>query len=199
MQIVKPILIATALAAAVGSAYVVAAPGADGERHGKRFPIDLAMVEQRTSERFAVIDTDDNEQISAEEFAAASSDGKHRKGKGKRKGGKKGRGDQHGDPLSDAQRAERKAAFESELFTAMDTDGDGQLSATEASSENRRASARALMRERHFAKLDSNADGQLSRVEFGARLERMQAADADGDGQLSRAEARSLRRRPADV
>lgn len=199
MALSKP-LAATAIVAALSftSAATHAAPGADNKPHGKRFPIDLSIAEQRTAERFALIDADDNEQISASEFASYERPASGREGQ--RPDRKRKLGARDGDAaLTDAERAERKAAFEAELFALMDTDGDGQLSAVEASRDNRRASMRKLKRAKHFAKLDSNGDGQLSRIEFGARLARLQAADSNGDGQLSRAEMRALRRDRTDA
>lgn len=79
------------------------------------------------------------------------------------------------------------ASFAGPLFTALDTDRDGELSAEEIAN-----SAKSL------AALDKNQDGKITRDELGpppglagpeAMLRRFKSADANGDGKLSKEEA----------
>lgn len=64
---------------------------------------------------------------------------------------------------------------------AVDTDGNGSISAAEA-----RAAA-----ERRYQSLDANHDGVVTQAEFvDSRLQMLAMADADGDGEVSRAEIR---------
>jgi len=64
---------------------------------------------------------------------------------------------------------------------AIDTDGDGAISRTEAT---------ATLHQQ-FARLDRNHDGAISEDELvAARMEQFTQADADSDGKLTRAELR---------
>ncbi len=87
-----------------------------------------------------------------------------------------------------AQRVERQADWQQRLFSALDTDGDGQLSAAEfAALPDVREQ---LHREALFERLDQNNDGVLDRSEFPPRIARLEAMDLDGDGQVTRDEMR---------
>lgn len=199
MKFVKPTLIAATLAVAVGSAYVLAEPG----KHGKaRFPIDLNAAEQRATERFDAVDTNDDELISAAEFQAQEQPArKHRKhawhgGDGhyrhKAETQGKGRSEEEREQRR-AARAARKAEFEAAVFNVMDTNNDGQLSAEEAGQEQRKAARQQVFKDRMFQRLDADDSGSLTRSEFSARLQRLRQADTDGNGEISRDEARTMR------
>ena len=158
---------------------------------GPSGPIALADAEINLNDRFNTADTDDSESISLEEFAAAAeargverSFADRRFKMMRRHQGRNGNGDSTGN-------GERRAAFEADLFNAMDLDGNGELSADEASAANRKAASRTLMVGKRFAKLDSNDDGQLDRTEFSAQLDWLRMADADANGEVTREEMRA--------
>ena len=168
---------------------------ADGGERPKRGPVSISDMQIRLDERFNAIDTDNSETLSLEEYlAVAPQDGRdgrpaHR---GKFRDGKRthwGNRDSGGNP----EREFDREAFEAAVFTAMDTDGDGKLSAEEAGRENRKAASRRVMRESRFERLDSNADGLLDRTEFNAPVLRLTAADRDSDGYVSREEMQAAR------
>lgn len=152
--------------------------------HHRSLPIDLSELSQRMDERFASADADADGLLSPTEFSRMEPLRGH---KGHRFHGRR----HHRDGIEDRDtRKARRAEFEAELFTAMDTDGNGQLSAEEASHDNRHKHAQALHQEKRFARLDANNNGFLERAEFDERLTRMQALDTDKDGTVSREELR---------
>lgn len=64
---------------------------------------------------------------------------------------------------------------------AVDTDGNGAISAAEA----------RVAAERRYQSLDANHDGIVTQAEFvDSRLQMLAMTDADGDGEVSRAEIR---------
>lgn len=82
-------------------------------------------------------------------------------------------------------RAEAEAA-RAELFARLDRDSDGQLDASErTTNQGARVSAYA----------DADGDGGLSRAEFMSQPYRIfEQADADADGALSQSELAAVRR-----
>jgi Ca2+-binding EF-hand superfamily protein len=161
-----------------------------------KFPIVIADAEARGAEIFARTDTDDNEEISSAEFAAAEMPRDHARHGARRHAGHRGKGagpHGHGDH---AARSADRDAFEAELFAALDSNGDGQLSAEEFAHDRQREARRSLMKARAFAHLDADADGVLRRDEFPGRLARLKDLDADGNGEVSRDELRDGIRAP---
>jgi hypothetical protein len=98
------------------------------------------------------------------------------------------------------QAATRRAA---DAFTRIDSNRDGQLSASElAAARQSRSERRVQVRERRAersgggARMDTNNDGLISRAEWMAVPDVMhQRADANNDGQVTRAEAEAAWRR----
>jgi Ca2+-binding EF-hand superfamily protein len=167
----------------------------DHRQAGKiEFPIVIADAEAKAADLFARVDSDDDEEISRAEFAAAEMP-RDRRGPGGRRHFRahlskhSGKHSGQHDQLDDPARAERRAENEAAIFATLDTDGDGQLSAEEFGRERQRAARRSLMKTRAFEHLDVNADGVLNRSEFpGQRLARLRDLDADGNGEVSRDE-----------
>jgi Ca2+-binding EF-hand superfamily protein len=153
--------------------------------------IDVAAAKERAAETFASAEADADGQLTPAEFAAAKpahdSTGHHRARH--RHGGDKPGAQWHAP--TEAERAEFPAA----LFSALDTNQDGQLSTAEFA--ELRAATQALMQQHMFVRLDSNGDGVLTPDEFPAYPKRLSAADADGDGHVTKQEMRAARQAPA--
>lgn len=156
------------------SAGVLAAHHERGKGGHERGPVVLSEVEQRVEERFNTADVNSDGVLSAAELATVEP----RKRKMKRKHKRKNRGAGPDDAA---------------VFQALDADGSGELSQTEFSKENRRSVRKQMRNEHRFAKLDSDNSGSIERAEFGTRIERLRAADADGDGTVTRDEMRTAR------
>ena len=76
------------------------------------------------------------------------------------------------------------------IFTEMDTDGSGELSADEFSEENRHAARMVVMKRQMFSTLDENDDNVITRDEFDARTKHLTELDTDGNGEVTREELR---------
>ena len=181
--------IAVAMAAGV-LACAGCAHAAPGE---SRFPISIAEVEARAAERWAAMDTDASGTVDAAEFAEAprAQRGEHAGKRGTPGGWKHRKGMQRlGEGPRAQQREALKEAAKAELFTLLDSNGDGTLSAEEhaAATKEMKHTARRTARFKH---LDANDDALLTQDEMPSPAERLRAADADGDGQVTRREMRA--------
>lgn len=193
MNKLKLSLLGTAAAGIVAAG--VAWSHAHDRAGGPEFPISIAEAEVRAQEAFARVDADGNGEISSAEFVAAEMPRDHRRPWGKNAGHR--RSGMHGDgsrkgahAMQGEDREERNAEREAEFFEALDTDGNGQLSAAEFDRDHRVEVRKSLMKARAFAHLDSDANGVLSTSEFPGHLQRLKAMDADGNGEVSRDELR---------
>lgn len=156
-----------------------------------RFPIDLNKLEAKAEERFKSMDANGNGEIDSTEFENAKLERRAKRGKMNRPP-RHASGPRRSNPDRQANRAAMKAAVQAELFTLLDTNEDGQLSATEHAAQNREISKLAHRKAR-FKKMDVNGDGVLVPDEIPGRGERLRAADTDGDGKVTRQEMRAMR------
>jgi Ca2+-binding EF-hand superfamily protein len=164
----------------------IALAGPDGER----FPVSIADVESKAAERFASLDVDKSGAIDLAEFEAA----KH-----KQRGERSPRHDAPRHPKvrkhmgSHGQRQAMRAAIEEEMFTIIDSNGDGMISKTEHQNSKPRET-RALARKRAmFKQLDQDQDQLLTLSEMPNPAERLRRVDADDDGLVTKAEMRAAR------
>ncbi len=159
------------------NAYAEHPPG--GERHW-RGPISISEVEQETEQRFVKLDTNGDDQITADEFDAAEMHRPGRRGPMSRRF--------HGDG---PDRELRHAEIEAEVFAELDADGNGELSQDEYSAENQRAAKKAVMQQHMFSRMDQNDDGVIDRDEFREPAKRLTELDTDGNGEVTRDELRA--------
>ena len=149
--------------------------------------IDLAKVQAHSAEIFAAVDSNGDGQITEVEFLAAEPPHGHgHGGMGRRmhRGpGMRPMGGPGGPPDWEALNAE--------LFKALDTDDNGELSQAEFAKAHE--TMQTIMRKQAFAKLDSNGDGVLDKDEFPPMAAHMAAMDTDGDGKVTHAEMRAAR------
>ena len=84
---------------------------------------------------------------------------------------------------------QEREAFQADLYKALDTDHNGQLSQAEFSKAWE--TARTMMKTQMFAKLDKNGDGVLTKDEFPPSVAKMSAMDTNGDGTVTRDEMKA--------
>jgi Ca2+-binding EF-hand superfamily protein len=171
----------TALAAAPPAP----APADEGPGCGPRGGVDLAKVQARSEKIFAMVDSNGDGQITEVEFLAAEPPHGHGTGMG--------RGMHHGGmgAMGPDGKPPNWQALNAELFNALDTDGNGELSQAEFAKAHE--TMQTMMRKHAFAKLDSNGDGVLDKDEFPPMAKRMAAMDTNGDGKVTHDEMRAAR------
>ncbi len=191
------ILLVSAACAALAAGSVPAAAGAGAGHDRHEFPIAAADFEARHAKMFGRLDSNSDGEITLEEFAAARGTGdwprRWRDGvmRYREHGYRRGHGDGGG------HRADREE-IEADIFAILDTDGDGQLSAAEYSTEKQHAARKEVAAVRLFEHLDTDANGTLSAQEFPPN--HLQNLDADGDGEITREEMRNgMRKRHTDA
>ncbi len=191
------ILLVSAAGAALAAVSVPAAAGAGAGHDRHEFPIAAADFEARHAKMFGRLDSNSDGEITLEEFAAARGTGdwprRWRDGvmRYREHGYRRGHGDGGG------HRADREE-IDADIFTILDTDGDGQLSAAEYSTEKQHAARKEVAAVRMFEHLDTDANGTLSTQEFPPN--HLQNLDADGDGEITREEMRNgMRKRHTDA
>ncbi|MCZ6855250.1 MAG: hypothetical protein O7G86_15170 [Gammaproteobacteria bacterium] len=170
--------------------------------HGQEFPVSIADLEAQAAVAFAQADDDGNGEVSPEEFATANPDhhgmrdrhfgGRHRRGGHREHGGPHGGWDRdrHDRDAGSLHRPDARAEF----FTALDTDGNGELSEEEFTPENHRSARKTLMQNSMFARMDADGSGGLSIDEYPGRVQRLRSLDSNEDGEITRDEMRDGRR-----
>jgi len=190
-------------------AYATAAPNHRGDH--ERFPISIAQAEERAQAHFDVVDENGDGVVSDDEFVIAdihpsrgemgtrmSMQPRHMHAQNKRSQElTQEEREQMQQQRSDmrqamtARLAEREAKLAAELFSIIDDDGDGLVSALEfgegSTHENRALAGKRLA----FKELDQDASGFLTTEELPSRLSRLRKADSDGDGLVTKDEMRS--------
>ena len=161
--------------------------------HGE---IDLAKANERAAKIFVMVDTNGDGKITEIEFIEAKppQDGlAGGPGMGMGMGGPHPgmRGPGPDGAMTPEQRDVQTQAFQTELFTALDTDHNGQLSPTEFSKA--REVAQNLMKKQMFTKSDKNGDGVLTKDEFPPFASKVTAMDTNGDGTVTRDEMKAAR------
>ena len=146
------------------------------ERHW-RGPISIAEVQLQSEQRFVEADIDGDGMITAAEFDEAKME-RPRGPIGRSLHRRQRDNLRHGDDM------------EAEIFTEMDTDGSGELSAEEFSEQNRHAARMVVMKRQMFSTLDENDDNVITRDEFDARTKHLKELDTDGNGEVTREELR---------
>jgi Ca2+-binding EF-hand superfamily protein len=166
---------------------------------------DIAKMEQRALTDFAAADTNHDGKISLDEFLAFKPNhgpsgpggrgpGGPRMGMGMGMMGGGWMGHDHGPdgaPNGDWQKEHQAQVqqFQSDLFKALDTDHNGQISQAEFAKAPE--VMHTLMKKQMFAKMDTNHDGFIEKDEFMARIQKMSALDTNGDGKVSRDEMKA--------
>jgi Ca2+-binding EF-hand superfamily protein len=176
--------------------------------------VDVNKMKERAAEVFAKIDTNGDGKITEAEFLAAETmqgRGGQRMGPGMGGGMAAGpgggmadgmvhgpgggagmnKGMGHPGPRGMGMTPEQQQAFQSELFKALDTDGNGQLSQAEFGKLHE--TMQSLMRKQAFTNLDTNGDGVLTKDEFPRFAAKLEAADTNGDGTVTREEIKAAR------
>jgi len=152
------------------------------KRAGRGF--DLDHMQARSDRLFDAADADDDGMVTQAEFMAAEHPrGAHGRGRGR-------------GPGPGPEMAAMGAEINANVFTALDTDGSGEISAEEFTRIHE--VMRQVMKTRMFERLDANGDGVLHRDELSPRHARMQALDVDGDGKVTRDEIQAAKQPAAD-
>ena len=165
--------------------------------------LDEADRAARQSQRFAKLDADNDGALTQAELAAG-----HEARREKVRPRRANRSEASAERKAKwAERREQSAGRRGDRFAAMDSDGNGSLSAAEwaakpkrqdraeGMSANTRRNARHGRRGMGIMKMaDANGDGAISLEEMrNAALARFDKVDTDGDGTISAAERQAVR------
>ena len=152
-------------------------------------------MDARAAKVFASADTNGDGKITQAEFLAAKpphgppggsggpGPGMHGPGMGMGMMGHRGAGPDGGPT------PQEREAFQADLYKALDTDHNGQLSPAEFSKAWE--TAQTMMKTQMFKKLDKNGDGVLTKDEFPPFVAKMSAMDTNGDGTVTRDEMKA--------
>jgi Ca2+-binding EF-hand superfamily protein len=192
--ILAGLLATTALAA---DAPAPAKPAEPGCPPGHRGDIDLSKMDARAAKVFASVDTNGDGKITQAEFLAAKPPHGPPGGAGGPGPGMHGPGmgmgmgmmDRHGAGPDGGPTPQEREAFQADLYKALDTDHNGQLSPAEFSKAWE--TAQTMMKTQMFKKLDKNGDGVLTKDEFPPYVAKMSAMDTNGDGTVTRDEMKA--------
>jgi len=192
-------LIATTALAA--DAPAPANPAEPGCPPGHRGDMDLSKMTERAAKVFNSADANSDGKITQAEFLAAKPPhgaggpgseapgmhGQHGPGMGMQ-GPAMGMG-HHGAGPDGGFTPQEREAFQADLYKALDTDHNGQLSQAEFSKAWE--TAHTMMKTQMFKKLDKNGDGVLTKDEFPPFVAKMSAMDTNRDGTVSRDEMKA--------
>jgi hypothetical protein len=192
---------ATALGADAPAPGAAPAPADGAPPCGRHGDIDLGKMKEHAAKMFAAADINGDGKITIEEFVAfkpqrGGPDG--HPGMGGMGGPGMGMGGpgigmmgmgHGGKPPTAQERDAQIQAFETDVFKALDTDHNGQLSQAEFSKAH--DVVHDVMAKQMFAKLDKNGDGVLTKDEFPPFVQKMSALDTNGDGMVSRDEMKA--------
>lgn len=173
-------------------------------RHGD---IDLGKMKEHAAKMFAAADINGDGKITVAEFLAFKPQRGGPNGHPGMGGGMGGPGmggpgmgmggpgmgmmgiGPGGKPPTPQERDAQIQAFETDVFKALDTDHNGQLSPAEFSKAH--DVVHDVMAKQMFAKLDKNGDGVLTKDEFPPFVQKMSAMDTNGDGTISHDEMKA--------
>ena len=158
---------------------------------GHRGDIDLSKVNARAAKAFESADANGDGKITQAEFLAAKPPhGRPGRADGPGPGMHGGMGVSMGHHGPDGGPApQEREAFQADLYKALDTDHNGQLSQAEFSKAWE--TAHTMMKTQMFTKLDKNGDGVLTKDEFPPFVAKMSMMDTNGDGTVTRDEMKA--------